>query len=232
MFLPFILFFLTFFSLAIFLFVVLASRTRHKQLKIQNSSTPRSSITTATEDGKFRIVSFVYFALIGFAFMFAEIFFIHRLILFFGSPVKAFSMTIVTILLSAGLGSLASGWVAPRKFVWITGLAPLFIAVCAILFGRLDETPLYAVLIIPVGIVLGLFFPTGIKFLAGGEQDSVPLAYASNGAASVIAPSLASLLAVSYGCNVLLILAAILYTLALVIVVPVALRMLRTVQYS
>ena len=216
--LPFILIFLTLFALAMLLFVVLDLRIRRGQIKTQAS--------------EFRFVSLIYFASIGFAFMFVEVFFIHRLILYFGTPMKAFSITLATILLSAGIGSLASEWLTRRKFMFIMAFAPLFIAVCAILFGRFDETPASAIFIIPIGTVLGLFFPAGIKFLTGKEKDSVPFAYATNGAASVVAPSLASLLAVDYGCNTLLMLAAILYTLALLIILPVAFRMFKTVEYS
>jgi hypothetical protein len=156
----------------------------------------------------------------------------HRLILSFGSPVKAFSMTLITILLSAGFGSLASGWVAPRKFIWIMGLAPLLIVLIYFLFGQFDETPVSAAFIIPLGIVLGFFFPAGLRFLIRRETRGTPLAYAANGAASIIAPSLASLVAVAYGCNVLLILAAILYALAVVIIIPVVFRISKSSEMS
>jgi hypothetical protein len=204
MFLPFCFVFLVFLALALFLVTFLVSGTTVKQCKIQNS--------------RFKISYLLFFALIGFAFMFAEIFFIHRLILYFGSPVQAFSVTIVVILLSAGAGSLASRWIVRRKSVWFLGLAPLFILICSVVFGMIDETPLSVFLIIPIGIVLGLFFPAGIKFLTGEEKDTVAIAYAANGGASVIAPSLASLLAIAYGCTILLILSAIFYAVATAII--------------
>jgi hypothetical protein len=218
MFLPFVFVFLVFLALTIFLLTFLASGSRFKQFKIQ--------------DSKFKISYLFYFASIGFAFMFVEVFFIHRLILYLGSPVKAFSVTIALILLSAGVGSLASGWIARTKILWIMGLAPLFILACCILFKLFDETPVSVILIIPIGIVLGLFFPIGIQFLTGEENDKVPLVYATNGAASVIAPSVASLLAVAYGCTILLILAAILYVMAIALVLSAAHRMLRPIQHS
>jgi hypothetical protein len=221
MFLPFILPVLALISVSIFVFTLILIRHGGLQLNTQNSSTLRSDKTAATEAGKLKITSLVYFSLIGFAFMFIELFFIHRLILPFGSPVRAFSIALVTVLLSAGIGSLAAGWIGGRKMLWIMGLAPLLAMACYLLFDLIDETSVSAIFMVPIGIVLGCFFPTGLKFLVGDKSDGVPLAYAANGAASIVAPSTASLLAVAYGCNILLVLAAVLYTLAIVLICPI-----------
>ncbi len=218
MFLPFILIFLIFLALSIFAITFFLSRGR--------------SYKPETHNPKLITHSLMYFVLIGFAFMFVEVFFIHRLILPFGSPVRAFSITLVTILLSAGIGSLATGWIAGRKMVWIMGLAPLLAVACYFLFDLVDEAKVSAVFMVPIGIVLGFFFPVGLRFLISEETGGVPLAYAANGAASIIAPSLASLLAVAYGCNILLILAAFLYALAVVLVFPSVLRTSRSSERS
>jgi len=232
MFLPFTLTLLILLAMAIFIIVLLISRPRPKQLKIQNSSTLRSSKTTATEDGKLKTASLAYFVLIGFAFMFVEVFFIHRLIMPFGSPVKAFSITLFGILLAAGIGSFSSGYLTGRKTVWVMSFAPILAVGCYFLFDLFDETPISAAFILPIGIVLGFFFPAGLRFLISKETSGVPLAYAANGAASIIAPSLASLLAVAYGCTILLILAAVLYALAVVLVFPSVLRTSRSSERS
>jgi hypothetical protein len=216
MFLPFILIFLILLALSIFAITFFLSRGRAPE----------------THNPKLKTASLVYFVLIGFAFMFVEVFFIHRLILPFGSPVRAFSITLVTILLSAGIGSMATGWIAGRKMMWVMGLAPLLAVACYFLFDLIDEAAISAVFMVPIGIVLGFFFPVGLRFLINEETGGVPLAYAANGAASIIAPSLASLLAVAYGCNILLILAAVLYALAVVLVFPSVLRASRSSERS
>ena len=218
MFLPFILIFLILLALSIFAITFFLSRGR--------------AYKPETHNPKLITHSLMYFVLIGFAFMFVEVFFIHRLILPFGSPVRAFSITLVTILLSAGIGSLATGWIAGRKMMWIMGLAPLLAVACYFLFDLVDEATVSAVFMVPIGIVLGFFFPVGLRFLISEETGGVPLAYAANGAASIIAPSLASLLAVAYGCNILLILAAVLYALAVVLVFPSVLRTSRSSERS
>ena len=218
MFLPFILIFLILLALSIFAITFFLSRGR--------------SYKPETHNPKLITHSLMYFVLIGFAFMFVEVFFIHRLILPFGSPVRAFSITLVTILLSAGIGSMATGWIAGRKMMWVMGLAPLLAVACYFLFDLIDEAKVSAVFMVPIGIVLGFFFPVGLRFLISEETGGVPLAYAANGAASIIAPSLASLLAVAYGCNILLILAAFLYALAVVLVFPSVLRTSRSSERS
>jgi len=215
--LPFVLVFLIFLAICIFGTALILSRNLGSPLTNRHSELTSGSL--------------LYFALIGFAFMFVEVFFIHRLILPFGSPVKAFSITLVTILMSAGIGSLLAGLVVGKKMMWIIGMAPLSIFACYFLFDLVDETALSAVFMVPIGIVLGLFFPVGLRFLVREKTGGVPLAYAANGAASIIAPSLASVMAVAYGCNILLILAAILYILAIVIILLVVSRISRASEY-
>jgi hypothetical protein len=217
MYLPFVLIFLIFLAICIFGIALILSRSLVSPLDTRNSELAPGSL--------------LYFALIGFAFMFVEVFFIHRLMLPFGSPVKAFSITLVTILMSAGIGSLLAGFVVGKKMMWIIGMAPLSILASYVLFDLVDETPLSAVFMVPIGIALGFFFPFGLRFLVREKTGGVPLAYAANGAASIIAPSLASIVAIAYGCSILLILAAILYTSAIVILLLVVSRISKTSQY-
>jgi len=219
MFLPFTLFLLICLSLAVFFAVSLvSSKSGFKQRTVQKST--------------FKPLSLAYFISIGFAFMFVEVYFVHRLMLSFGSPASAFSTTLVTTLLCAGFGSLAAAKAMCRKTVWVISLAPLLIIMCWSLFDVVKEVRISAAMIVPAGIVMGLFFPSGLRYLLNDESDNVPLAYAANGAASIIAPSLASFLAVTYGCNLLLILAAILYAVATAIILPVAYRTPRSVEDS
>ena len=223
--LPFVLIFLIFLAICIFLIAFFISRA--SGLDTENRSSPAADAKHPPLLNA-QLPMLAYFSLIGFAFMFVEVFFIHRLILLFGSPVKAFSITLVTILISAGMGSLLAGLVVEKKMMWIIGMAPLSIFASYFLFDLVDETALSAVFMVPIGIVLGFFFPVGLRFLVREETGGVPLAYAANGAASIIAPSLASVVAVAYGCNILLILAAILYILAIVIILLVVSRVSKT----
>lgn len=173
---------------------------------------------------------FLYFALIGFAFMFVEVFFIHRLILPFGSPVRAFSITLVTMLAATGVGSMVSGSIPGTTRLQIMGLAPLLCGACYFLFNMIAETRLSALATVPIAGILGFFFPVGLSFFVQDQGTDIPLAYATNGAASVVSPPIASLLGTSYGCGILLVLAAVLYTLAVALVSPLVLRTIRSTE--
>jgi len=192
MMLPFLLVFLALVASAIFAATFLSKRTR------------TCNIDTAC-----------YFALIGFAFMFVEVYFLHTLILPLGSPAAALSAVLVTLLLSAGAGSMMSGFVTGRRLMPFMYLLPLLLICCAVFFQKVVLWQYSFVFIAPIGIFLGLFFPFGIRKFFRENPAAIPLAYAVNGAASVISPVLASLIAVEYGLRILLVLAAMLYAATL-----------------
>ena len=69
-------------------------------------------------------------------------------------------------------------------------------------------------LIAPLAICMGMPFPTGTMRLANVAQDSIPWAWAINGFASVVGAVLATLLAIHLGFAVVIILAVLIYGLA------------------
>ncbi len=161
------------------------------------------------------VYSPLYFIFIGFAFMFAEMFFIHRLILVYGSPVRAFSITLVAFLLSSGAGSLVCGYLSDKSALKIMHGAPLIALsyfVVAIIIPKAINNFYY---IIPFGFFLGFFFPMGIKIFCAGNTKTIPVSYALNGAASILAPLLASMIGVACGLRTLLVLTFLFYGFAL-----------------
>ena len=202
--LPFVLMFLSIFSIALFVATFLFFRRGNSNSKQLTCN--------------FELTTLCYFAVIGFAFMFIEVFFIHLFILPLGSPAASFATVLVTLLLSTGFGSIMSGYVKGKK---------VFYAMCTILFLLMMYYLLPAYLytysfsflfLIPTGFLLGFYFPAGIKLLCGHDSRTIPLAYAMNGAASIISPPLASVIAVSLGLKILLILSCVLYGLAILII--------------
>ncbi|OPY82223.1 MAG: hypothetical protein A4E65_00871 [Syntrophorhabdus sp. PtaU1.Bin153] len=205
MFLPFMLAFLILLALLVFAVTFLLSRwVRQKQ---DRPVPPRHFYGRLS-----------YFALIGISFMFVEVFFVHRLILPFNSPTAGFSITLVAILLSSGLGSMASSYLRGKNLFRTMSLIPFLIAACLLTFDEIGQSTYAFVPIIPLGIMLGFFFPTGIRFLTARDDGSVPLAYALNGAASIIAAPFASVMGVALGLKILLLASAILYGAALFMV--------------
>lgn len=208
--LPFILAFLIILSAIIFLATFCVSKKHCLQLTTHHLPliTYHSPLTTGM---------LCYFVFIGFSFMFIEVFFIHKFILPLGSPVIAFSVVLSTILLSSGCGSLLSGYIKDKKIPYIMAIVLVLLVFYFFLFEMILSLSFSWVFIIPLGILLGPFFPSGIKLLLKDDQGLIPLAYAINGAASIIAPPLASIVAVIYGCRILLILSFILYGFSLLL---------------
>ncbi|MBA4390455.1 MAG: hypothetical protein C0399_05910 [Syntrophus sp. (in: bacteria)] len=157
----------------------------------------------------------LYFIFIGFAFMFTEMFFVHRLMLTYGSPVSAFSITLVTLLLSSGAGSFVCGYLNNKSAMKIMSGAPLIALLYFFIAATLPDAINGFYYIIPLGFFLGFFFPMGIRIFCADNKNTIPIFYALNGAASIVAPLLASIIGVACGLRVLLTLAFSLYGMAL-----------------
>jgi hypothetical protein len=167
-----------------------------------------------------------YFLLIGLAFLFVEIAFIHRFSLFLGHPLAAISVTLAGFLVSAGLGSGISKRVASRwpeaaiilAIAAIVSLGAVYAMVLPPLFGGLMGLSLPAKiavavgLLAPLGFVMGLPFPLGLARVSDSTPALVPWAWGINGCASVVAAVMASLLAMHVGFTTVLVLALGLYT--------------------
>ena len=171
-----------------------------------------------------RVRTFVYFASLGLGFMFIEICLMQKLVLFLGHPTYAISVVLAGMLAFAGAGSFVSSrlsiWTRKRLIAagfgvaalcllnvfllnailsWITGL-PWVLRITAVL-----------VLIAPTGVLLGIFFPLGIRHLAEQSPKAVPWAWAINGFFTVLGSVLAIMVAMSLGFSWVLFLAGIIY---------------------
>jgi hypothetical protein len=169
----------------------------------------------------------VYFGSIGVGFMLAEIALITELSLFLGHPVHSLTVTLMTMLVFSGIGSLLAGRLADR------GRSPIVLAlvlVCASLalyaggLDRLVSTHLSALAarialvvlcLAPASIFLGMPLPLKLRTFAGAQDTLVPWAWAVNGFASVAGSVLAVALAMNFGFHAVLALAAAAYATAL-----------------
>jgi spermidine synthase len=171
----------------------------------------------------------VYFLAIGLAFMFMEIAFIQKFILFLSHPLYAVAVVLCAFLMFAALGSWMSGrrqgagekggWVH-RAVLIIAAVALLYLAILPALFQALIHLPDAAKIAISVGLIaplavcMGIPFPTGMTRLSLTAQDSIPWAWAINGFASVVGAVLATLLAIHLGFAAVILLAVLMYGLA------------------
>jgi hypothetical protein len=182
-------------------------------------------------------VPLLYFVAVGLGYILVEIAFIQRFVLFLGHPTYALTVVISLLMLSSGAGSLFSrlwlprtemGWV-PLTLVIVTILADVFFLPSRL--ARMVGLPfgyrliVSGVLLIPLGFVMGMPFPTGLRALAaraaGAFADSpssanaIEWAWAMNAAASVLGSVTAMVIAILFGLNATLACGAGAYLLAL-----------------
>ncbi len=170
-----------------------------------------------------------YFACLGVGFMLFEVALIQKLALVLGYPTYSLTVTLVSLLLAAGLGSVASErWhdvprVARRLAVVVVLLAVAYAIGLDAITPALLPLPLAAraaiafALTAPLGFVLGTFLPLGIACIARAVADPRPIvawAWATNGFASVIGSVATTILAMSVGFRMVFCAAALTYVAA------------------
>jgi hypothetical protein len=168
----------------------------------------------------------LYFLMIGVAFMFVEISLIQRMSLFLGHPVRGLAIVLFSLILSTGIGSLASERLVTlgnRSLIgWPLALA-LYLATLPLWLGLLLEqaesgslllrVAVCLLVVVPAGILMGLMFPTGMRLAGAIDTGITPWLWALNGAAGVFASGAAVLLAISTSLNYPLWVGAAFYTI-------------------
>jgi len=172
----------------------------------------------------------LYFLFIGFAFMFMEIAFIQKFVLFLSHPLYAVAVVLCAFLAFAAAGSWLAGnwqiahWQATNKVtlavIALGAISLLYLAILPGLFQALIHLPdavkiiISVVLIAPLAICMGVPYPTGMTRLANMSEQAIPWAWAINGFASVVGAVLATLLAIHLGFAAVILLAAMIYGMA------------------
>jgi hypothetical protein len=173
----------------------------------------------------------LYFLSIGLAFMFMEIAFIQKFILFLAHPLYAVAVVLCSFLVFAAMGSwLAGRWQEKTTSRWHVPLAVMLMGVLSLLylvilpdlfqafihFSDLAKIVISLVLIAPLALCMGVPFPTGIMRLANSAQEAIPWAWAINGCASVVGAVLATLLAIHLGFAMVILMGTLIYGLSCV----------------
>jgi hypothetical protein len=173
----------------------------------------------------------VYFTAIGFAFMFIEIAFIQKFVLFLSHPLYAVAVVLFAFLLFAGVGSAASKRLQERAasklrypLVALVAAIGLAAALCLTLLPWLFEHAMglndpvriviSIVLIAPLAFCMGMPFPLGLARVEAADARLVPWAWGINGCASVTGAVLATLLAIHVGFTAVIVAALVLYAVA------------------
>ncbi len=194
----------------------------------------------ALHSGRMRHSAFplLYFVAVGLGYILVEIAFIQRFVLFLGHPTYALTVVIFLLMLSSGAGSLFSrSWLPRTEMAWM----PITLVIVAlpldVVFmphwlaawvglGFYYRLLVSAVLLAPLGFVMGMPFPTGLRALAAGpdlgistapanDDNAVEWAWAMNASASVLGSVLAMVIAIQFGLTVTLACGLVAYLLAL-----------------
>lgn len=170
--------------------------------------------------------TFAYFFALGLGFLFLEIAFMQKFILFSGNPIYAAALVLASFLFFAGAGSRWSRRLAApsrgRVYIkWVTALigcvALSYVAFLDEALARLIASPTAVkaaatiAFVAPLAFLMGIPFPLGLDQLGKNAPLLMPWAWGINGCASVISTALSSLLAVHFGFKVVIVLAVLLY---------------------
>ena len=130
-----------------------------------------------------------YFGLLGAGFMLVEVSLLQRFVLLLGHPVYSLTVTLFSLLLGTGAGSLLSQRISDAQLQRRVQLVLLGIVVVALLgiialppiiaasisASRLARIALAVALITPAGVLMGMPLPAGVRLLAASHAELVPV---------------------------------------------------------
>ncbi len=178
---------------------------------------PLNLLPYISRRAELRAAPWLYFFLIGMAYIGVEVILIQKFACFIGTSIASIVTVLVTLLVTSGIGSRLAPRVGDRApflgiVLWLVLDALLFRHVTFALGGlTLVPRVLISILLIaPLGLFMGMPFPKG-GLRVGPLID---WGFAVNGAASVLGSALILLVAFTQGFTVALLLAALLYVAA------------------
>lgn len=170
----------------------------------------------------------VYFAGLGLGFIMIEIALLQRFTLFLGQPVYTFAVVLAALLIFTGIGAALSdrfGASARKNLRVIVPLILLTLLVTAFLtpyvfdvalgWSLLARVLVSVLILCPLGILLGMPFPSGLRIIGEEVPSLVPWAWGVNGFFTVIGTVGALILGMAFGFKAVLVVAAGCYLIAL-----------------
>ncbi|MEH2513526.1 hypothetical protein V1291_004880 [Nitrobacteraceae bacterium AZCC 1564] len=168
----------------------------------------------------------IYFALIGVGFMMIEIALLQRMSVFLGHPAYALSVVLFSLILWTGFGSMASESVqlagASRLVAWSVATTaylfalPFWLPALLVDFdgANLLVRASFCVLVLaPAGFLMGFGFPTGMRLVSAISTRPTPWFWGINGAAGVMAASVAVVTSIAFSIDTTLRIGAVCYLL-------------------
>jgi hypothetical protein len=170
----------------------------------------------------------LYFAGLGLGFIMIEVALLSRFTLFLGQPVSTFAVVLASLLIFTGVGAYLAGrlHLQPRRLLlWIMPLMLLILLATTFAmpllfsatlgFALVWRIVLSIVLLAPLGIVMGMLFPTGVRIVAEEAVALVPWSQGVNGFFTVIGTVAGLILGMAFGFNAVLLAGVLCYLVAL-----------------
>jgi len=145
-----------------------------------------------------------------------------------GNPTMTFALLLFTLLISSGAGSLVSSRIVKNNmknliFIigGIAGLGILYVFFLqSIIYSTIAEpievkAAASIAILAPIGFLMGMPLPTGMRLLKVHRPDYIPWMWAINGAFSVLGAVLAIAIGIMYGSSQAMILGILIYLIAL-----------------
>lgn len=169
-----------------------------------------------------------YFALLGLGFMFVEVPLIQGMILPLENPSYAVAAVLASVLIWSGAGSLLSQRYSslrtPRTVIVLAALVVPYGLLLIPVAGKVAAYPLALkfvlsfLLVAPAAVLMGIPFPMGMRLLGERSPGMIPWAWAVNGCFSVLAPILATMLALDFSFKAVFLLGAVMYAGAFAVI--------------
>ncbi len=174
---------------------------------------------------------FVAFVGLGFGFIAIEMVLIQKLSVFLGGPAYSMAVTLFALLVFSGLGSRLSQRLSRSNFAAIAGMIVWLLAVEVLELCFLNlAVPALLVLphgwrcavaiaaIGPLGLLMGMPFPTLLAKTGEASPALVPWAWGVNACATVVGSVLATMISLELGFNITWLLAMSMYLVVLTVV--------------
>lgn len=184
--------------------------------------------TRSRRPQEFNRTHLCFFSCLGFGFMLFEVAALQRFSIYLGHPTLGFSVVLVVLLIGSGVGSLYSSR-SDDAAVYASGLRrllllPPLLSMTAFAIPWLSihtqalPLPLRicvaGLLLLPSSFLMGMAFPFGLRLVEDRHSSWKPWYWAANGAASVCGSVLAVFLALAFGIQAVVLLAAAVYAVA------------------
>ena len=170
----------------------------------------------------------LYFAGLGLGFIMIEIALMQRYTLFLGQPVYTFAVVLANLLIFTGVGAALSEKFVASARQGLHVIVPLILLMLVmtafltpVIFSAALGWPLFwrvllsIITLAPLGVLLGMPFPTGLRLASQEAQSLVPWAWGVNAFFTVIGTVGALMLGMAFGFRIVLTCAALCYLTSL-----------------